>query len=1259
MIQNSLSNFLALFLVCLSLSGQQTIFAPNSVPATVNDKDSQPVELGVKFRASEAGKVIGVKFYKGPQNTGVHTGSLWDASGKLLGKVQFENESASGWQTATFPSPINIAANTTYVISYFAPKGQYSISSGFFTNSEVKNGSLTALRSTSTEGNGVFQYGSSAFPKNSWFGSNYWVDVIFTANAATTPTAPATTTSLWPAPVTPKTLETETRAVELGLKFRTSTAGLIQGIRFFKTTGNGGAHVGRLWSRDGKLLASANFVNETASGWQQANFTTPVAIEANKVYIASYHAPQGRYAYDTAFFNNGFTNQTLTALQNGADGGNGVYQYGSGGVFPTGTFQSTNYWVDVAFTASATPAPIAAPQISSQPQSTTVTAGATASFSVTATGSGTLTYQWQRNGSNITGATSNSFTTSAATTMDNGAKFRVVVTSSGGSTTSNEATLTVNAAAPTITSQPQPRTVNVGEAATFSVTATGAGMLTYQWQRNGMNINGATGSTYTVASAQPGDNAAKFRVVVSSGSLNTTSNEAVLTVKSTPPTISAQPASQTVTAGAAAKFSVTATGSAPLKYEWRKNNTAISGATTDSYTTPATTMADDKSTYTVLVSNSEGAATSAAAVLTVNANGSTTSLSANPTSVKIGETVSLVAVVAQTGLSSAIPTGQVEFLNGTTVLGTVNLDASGKASLSWKAPSTPGSVTLQARYKGTATIAASSSASVAISVVGILTSGTRPPNEAEAARFLNQATFGATKADIDYLMNVGYDKWFEEQFGPDQDPTYINTLFKVWNSGIPYALAPQHKWNYTGWYSVVVPGKSQLRLRMEWALSQIFVVTENSINSRERLLYYGDILRKNAFSNYRKLLNDITYSAHMAIMLTYTPNFWNDKSTSNPDQNMARELMQLFSIGLWELNLDGSQKLKDGKPIPTYGAADIIGLSHVFTGLGTKEPRNADGSTPPDAYVNRMLNPIESYPAGYRSQIEKKFLGATIPASPAGTRLATDDIPIALDTVAKHPNVAPFLSKQLIQRFVTSNPSPEYIARVATVWNNNGSGVRGDLKAVLRAVLMDEEARNPALAYRPEAGKIREFALRLGNFYRTLNVAMPQGILFGGNNGDTQYWQKYTSEVDIQHPYYAPTVFNWYRPGFAPPGTALDEAGLLAPEMQIITTDSTLQWSNFLKDSLDRGGVGSMDYSNPTNKFQLDEWTSLAVDTKSLIDRLDLLLFAGRMSDTTRQALTKSIDAVSGNGTTAASRLNRVKVAFAIAFVAPDYIVQK
>jgi hypothetical protein len=293
----------------------------------------------------------------------------------------------------------------------------------------------------------------------------------------------------------------------------------------------------------------------------------------------------------------------------------------SGSTFVVVVSNSAGSATSNAATLTVNPAPVA-PTITTQPTNQTVTAGQTATFSVVATGTAPLNYQWQKNGANIAGATSSSYTTPATTTADSGSTFKVVVTDSAGSATSNSATLTVSPTpvAPTITTQPVNQTVTAGQTATFSITATGTTPLSYQWQKNGANIAGATSSSYTTPATTTSDSGSTFVVVVSNSAGNVTSNTATLTVNPAPvaPTITTQPTNQAVTAGQSATFSVVATGTAPLNYQWQKNGTNISGASSPSYTTPATTTADSGSTFVVVVSNSAGSATSNAATLTVN-----------------------------------------------------------------------------------------------------------------------------------------------------------------------------------------------------------------------------------------------------------------------------------------------------------------------------------------------------------------------------------------------------------------------------------------------------------------------------------------------------------------------------------------------------------------------------------------------------------------------------------------------------------------
>jgi hypothetical protein len=428
-----------------------TVFSPDSAPATVSTADENAVELGMKFRSDAAGTVTGVRFYKGDSNTGTHTGRLWSSTGALLATVTFTGETASGWQQALFSSPVPVAANTTYVVSYFAPEGYYSSSSGYFSLS-ADRAPLHGLAAGVDGPNGVFRYGASAFPTDTYNNTNYWVDVVF--NASTSGTAPAVTavspannatavaegvkpTATFNQAVTgtsvifglrnsagaavpgsaaydsltntstfspaaalafsttytatvsgasnsagvamsspfswsfttkaassacpcsvfgpnaiPATANTNDRkAIELGMKFRSDVAGTVTGVRFFKGSSNTGTHVGHLWSSTGTLLATVTFAGETGSGWQQALFSTPVAISANTTYIVSYYAPVGFYSSTRDYFNSSADNAPLHGLASGVDGANGVYRYGTSG-FPTDSFRSTNYWVDVVFNRS-------------------------------------------------------------------------------------------------------------------------------------------------------------------------------------------------------------------------------------------------------------------------------------------------------------------------------------------------------------------------------------------------------------------------------------------------------------------------------------------------------------------------------------------------------------------------------------------------------------------------------------------------------------------------------------------------------------------------------------------------------------------------------------------------------------------------------------------------------------------------------------------------------------------------------------------
>jgi hypothetical protein len=341
--------------------------------------------VGVKFQADTSGYITGVRFYKGAGNTGTHIGNLWTSSGTNLATAAFTSETASGWQQVTFASPVAITANTTYIASYFAPNGHYAGDLNYF-GSNFDRAPLHALSSAGSGGNGLYLYtGGSAFPTNSYNASNYWVDVAFSTSvsATNTPTltptptntpTPGTPTStptntptplpsscpctIWASSATPTNMtSTDANAVELGVKFRSDQSGYITGVRFYKLSTNTGTHIGNLWSSTGTNLATATFTSETANGWQQVNFGSPVAITANTTYVASYFAPNGHYADDQTYFSSAIDRAPLHALADGASGGNGLYLYSGGSAFPTNSYNATNYWVDVVFSTSLAPTP--------------------------------------------------------------------------------------------------------------------------------------------------------------------------------------------------------------------------------------------------------------------------------------------------------------------------------------------------------------------------------------------------------------------------------------------------------------------------------------------------------------------------------------------------------------------------------------------------------------------------------------------------------------------------------------------------------------------------------------------------------------------------------------------------------------------------------------------------------------------------------------------------------------------------------------
>ena len=535
---------------------------------------------------------------------------------------------------------------------------------------------------------------------------------------------------------------------------------------------------------------------------------------------------------------------------------------------------------------------------------------------------------------------------------------------------------------------------------------------------------------------------------------------------------------------------------------------------------------------------------------------------------------------------------------------------------------------------------------------------------ADAARFLTQCTFGVTQADITSVQNLGYDAWISQQMGMAPFNMLADVRQRL-NTQTPYRTDEHGAYVESFWQGAITRS-DQLRQRMQFALSQIFVVTrENETLEFDGSLgttNYYDLLGANAFKNWRDLLGIVTMNPMVGIFLSFVKNDKEDVATGRtPDENYAREIMQLFSIGTVMLNPDGTPQLDGaGNTVPTYSHDDIAGLAKVFTGISWNSPSGPNESSwLSSAFsffsgANKTGNPVQMmfYPK-HHSLSEKKFLGVTIPAS--ATSNPAGDVQIALDTLFNHQNTAPYFAKRIIQQFVTSNPSPAYVARIAAVFANNGAGVRGDMGAVLRAVLMDADARDyDAIKDDPNHGKLREPMIRITNWGRTFNVRSKNGHFDIGETGD--------AAVLSQGILDAPSVFNFWRAGYVPPHTRISAAGKVAPEFQVVSELSVAAYANLMQSAV-TSGIGTNEVTWSGSDVLSDYTAEIAVagDTNALLDRLNLLLFYGRMSDGLRTQIATAVNAIKipTTGSTTNALTNRAKLAVLLSMVSGEYLVQR
>ncbi|MCZ6673103.1 MAG: DUF1800 family protein, partial [Verrucomicrobia bacterium] len=492
--------------------------------------------------------------------------------------------------------------------------------------------------------------------------------------------------------------------------------------------------------------------------------------------------------------------------------------------------------------------------------------------------------------------------------------------------------------------------------------------------------------------------------------------------------------------------------------------------------------------------------------------------------------------------------------------------------------------------------------------------------KALAARFLKQATFGHSMDDIDALAETDLDfaAWIDDELAKPAEyhlahyltyPLSNLTYPPTWEIPVPRGLVKS-----CVWWDKVILGEDQLRQRIAWALSQIFVLGDAGSNARgypKQWLTYYDILVRNAFGNFRDLLQEVTLSGKMGYYLTYVNNE-KARGYQLPDENYAREVMQVFTIGLWLLNNDGTLILDDdGNAIPTYDNFHIAELAKVFTGLQYEFYKGI-------YHRPNRVDPMIVRNENRHDKTAKELVDGTI--LPGG-RDTMVDITEALDVLFNHPNTPPFISFRLIQRFVSSNPSPQFVERVSHVFIDNGEGVRGDLGAVIKAILLDPEARDAGYMVEQGRGKLREPILKFTQLCRAFKLRSNAA-------NKNIFWFRSLIEEFGMAPYNAPDVFNFYLPTYVPHGDIQDH-GLVAPEFQILDDSTGLTTFHIFRGLIEEGMGGTVAAGYPPRPT-LDysgEW-ALAKDAPALIDHLDLLLTHQTMAQNTKDIIIEAVEAI-------------------------------
>jgi uncharacterized protein (DUF1800 family) len=533
------------------------------------------------------------------------------------------------------------------------------------------------------------------------------------------------------------------------------------------------------------------------------------------------------------------------------------------------------------------------------------------------------------------------------------------------------------------------------------------------------------------------------------------------------------------------------------------------------------------------------------------------------------------------------------------------------------------------------------------------------PGAKEATRFLWQAAFGPSAdsvsdrdiipESVERVMSLGFERWIDLQFRtkPRLHRPMIDAMIKVRRP--VYWDTKMRPW----WERAIGPtAVDPLRQRVAFALSEIFVISDRleTLGAQPRgMVAYYDMLVAGAFGNARDLLRNVALHPCMGVYLSHLKNRKADPEAGTfPDENFAREVKQLFSIGLWMLNPDGTPVLDGlGNPIPAYDNEDITNFARVFTGLSFGGPRGNQFWWPEENWLSPMRMWDDYHDLEPKTLLNGVVLPARTASVPDRGTAGMADIEGAIDCLFHHPNTGPFLSKQLIQRLVTSNPSPAYVGRVAAAFANNGGGVRGDMKAVIKAILLDPEARSYSNLADAGYGKMREPYLRTVGMARAFDARSAAGV----------YELSYLDDIHFQQPYSSPSVFNFFRPGYSPAGI-LSDAGLVAPEFQVLNSISSISLPNYYFNAV-RHGFNRWGHENPRMLVmpQLRAEFALWNDVPALLRRLDLVLTGGTLDPVQHQTIREAVEAI--NSTHWDWKRERIFTAIYLIATLPETAIQR